>query len=274
MMKKMLAAVLAASMLVSLTACGSAPAAAPKEEVKAEAANDQLAQIKERGTFIVGLEGNWAPWSFHDEEDNLVGFDADVARAIAEKLGVEADIVEAPWESLFAGLDSGRYDAVINGVEITDERSEKYDFATPYGYIYTALIVQGDNDEIKTFEDLKGKKTVNSLASTYMDLAESYGAEAAGVSTLDETLENVLNGRADATLNATVSFYDYMSVHPEANLKIAALTEEASQVAIPVRKGEESDAYEAAINKAIEELRAEGVLSELSMKYFGDDISK
>ena len=185
-----------------------------------------------------------------------------------------AELVEAPWESLFAGLDAGRYDAVINGVEITDERSEKYDFSTPYGYIHTALIVRSDNDEIKSFEDLAGKSTVNSLGSTYMDLAESYGASATGVSTLDETLENVLNGRADATLNADVSFYDYMGVHPEAELQIVAETEDASHVAIPIRKDETSADYHTAVDMAIEELREDGTLSELSVKYFGEDITQ
>ena len=239
----------------------------------AEESQDLLAQIQEKGVLTVGLEGNWAPWSFHDEEDNLVGFDADVARAIAEKLGVEAEIVEGPWESLFAGLDAGRYDIVVNGVEVTDERSEKYDFSTPYAFIRTALIVRSDNEEIKTFEDLEGKSTVNSLGSTYMELAESYGASALGVSTLDETLSNVLNGRADATLNADVSFYDYMSVHPEDPLVIVDLTEDASLVSIPIRKGEENDSFEAAVNQAIDELRADGTLAQLSVTYFGEDIT-
>ena len=234
---------------------------------------DLFAQIREKGTLTVGLEGNWAPWSYHDEEDKLVGFDADVSRAIAEKLGVEADIVEGPWESLFAGLDAGRYDIVVNGVEVTEERSEKYDFSTPYAFIRTALIVRTDNEEIKTFEDLDGKNTVNSLGSTYMELAESYGASALGVSTLDETLSNVLNGRADATLNADVSFYDYMSVHPDDPLMIVDLTEDASLVSIPVRKGEETDSFEEAVNQAIDELRADGTLAQLSVTYFGEDIT-
>ena len=235
------------------------------------ASADQLADIQSAGTLVVGLEGNWAPWSYHDEEDTLTGFDAEVARAIADKLGVEAEIVEGPWESLFAGLDAKRYDLVVNGVEITEERGEKYDFSEPYAYIHTVLIVRSDNEDITDFDDLEGKSTVNSLGSTYMELAESYGATAAGVSTLDETLSNVLNGRADATLNANVSFYDYMSVHPEAELKIAALTEDASEVAIPIRKGE--DAFKEAVDKAIQELKADGTLKELSEKFFGEDIT-
>ena len=149
----------------------------------------------------------------------------------------------------------------------------KYDFSTPYGYIRTALIVRGDREDIASFEDLAGKRTANSISSTYMLLAESYGATAMGVDTLDETLAMVLSGRADATLNAEVSFYDYMNVHPDANLKVVALTDEASQVAMPIRKEADSTSLLAAVNQAIDELRAEGELTRISEKYFGKDIT-
>ena len=240
---------------------------------------DHLARIQAAGKIVAATEGNWAPWTFHDETTNeLTGFDVEVTRLIAAKLGVEAEFVECPWESIFAGIDAGRYDLAANGVEITEERAEKYDFSTPYGYIRTALVVHKDNEDIKTFEDLAGKSTVNSIASTYMTLAESYGAKATGVSTLDMTIENVLYKRADATLNAEVSIYDYLSVHPDAEIKIVALTDDASQVAFPLYAPENNPDDDAtlmeAINQAIEELAAEGELSRLSEQFFGSDITK
>lgn len=235
---------------------------------------DQLSDIQAAGKMIVATEGAWAPWTYHDESGALVGFDVDVARAIAAKLGVEAEFVESEWDGLFAGMDAKRYDIVANGVEVTEERGQKYDFTVPYGYIRTALVVRGDNDEIASFEDLDGKRTANSIASTYMTLAESYGAVAVGVDTLDQTIEQVITGRVDATLNAEVSVYDYLRVHPDANIKIVALTDEASLVSIPMRKGEDSAALLEAVNKAIEELAAEGELSRISEQYFGSDISK
>ncbi len=152
--------------------------------------------------------------------------------------------------------------------------SEKYDFTDAYAYIRTALIVGSDNNEITSFEDLDGKTTANSINSTYMYLAEEYGATVLGVDTLDQTLDMVLSGRADATLNAELSFDDYMKVHPDAALKVAALTEEASHVAIPVRKGDDSKTLREAVNEAIEELRGNGKLAEISEKYFGKDITK
>lgn len=263
-MKRMIAAVLAVFMLASVLTMA----------VSAKGSDDLLETIQKRGTIIVGLEGDWAPWSYVDENDELTGYDVEVAKAIADKLGVEIQIVPGEWDGLFAGMDAGRYDMVVNGVEVTEERADKYDFSTPYAYIRTALIVKGDNDSIKTFEDLEGKKTANSIASTYMNLAESYGATCYGVSTLDETLTMVLQGRVDATLNAIVSFTDYMAQHPDSNLKVVATTEEASNVAIPMRKGDETASLREAVNKAIDELREDGTLSELSIRFFGEDISK
>lgn len=263
-MKRMIAVMLAVFMLASVMTMA----------VSAKGSDDLLETIQKRGTIIVGLEGDWAPWSYVDENDELTGYDVEVAKAIADKLGVEIQIVPGEWDGLFAGMDAGRYDMVVNGVEVTEERADKYDFSTPYAYIRTALIVKGDNDSIKTFEDLKGKKTANSIASTYMNLAESYGATCYGVSTLDETLTMVLQGRVDATLNAIVSFTDYMAQHPDSNLKVVATTEEASNVAIPMRKGDETASLREAVNKAIDELREDGTLSELSTRFFSEDISK
>ena len=247
-----LMSVLAAAGVLTLSGCSSnASSSNSNSSSKSESAEaaDQLASIQASGKLIVALEGAWQPWSYHDESDTLVGYDVEVSRAIAEKLGVEPEYVESDWDSLFAGLDAGRYDMVCNGVEVTDERALTYDFTTPYGYIHTALAVKKDNDTIQTFEDLKGKTTANSLASTYMELAESYGATVQGIDTLEETIQLLTAGRIDAQ------------------------TEEASHVAIPLRKGDASATLLEAINNAIDELRADGTLKELSEKYFGQDIS-
>ena len=267
--------VMAAAGVLTLSGCSNSStstAASSGASSAADSAADQLAAIQASGKLIVALEGAWQPWSYHDESDTLVGYDVEVSRAIAEKLGVEPEYVESDWDSLFAGLDAGRYDMVCNGVEVTEERAKTYAFTTPYGYIHTALAVRKDNTDITSFEDLKGKTTANSLASTYMELAESYGATVQGIDTLEETIQLLTAGRIDATLNADVSFYDYMNVHPDADFKLVAQTAEASHVAIPVLKSEDT-AYLDALNAAIEELRADGTLKTLSEKYFGQDIS-
>ena len=277
-LKALTAAVLATALL---SACGSsaassaAPAADTSSETAASADNsgDLLAQIQQRGEIVFGTEGTWSPWTYHDENDQLVGFDIEVAQKVAEKLGVKATFVEGEWDGLLAGLDAGRYDIMVNGVGITPEREEKYSFSTPYAYNRTAVIVRGDYDEIQSMEDLNGKQTANTISSTYAQLAEQYGADVTGVDDLNQTFELLNSGRIDATLNAEVTFYDYTKEHPDANVKIAVLTQDANEVAIPLRKGDETATLREAINTAIDELRASGQLKDLSEKYFGTDIS-
>lgn len=277
----MMAAVISAAVLTGCTgdagndtAVNTDTVSSSQQSESSSETADLLSQIRERGEITIAMEGTWAPWTYHDEEDNLVGYDVEVGQAIAEKLGVEANFVEGEWDGLLAGLDAGRYDIMINGVDITPERMEAYDFSDPYAYNRTAVIVRGDNDTIQSLEDLEGMHTANTISSTYAELAEQYGAEVTGVDDLNQTFELLLSGRIDATLNAEVTYYDYMNVHLDADIKIAALTEEASEVAIPMRKGEETASLREAINQALAELSEDGTLSTLSEKYFGTDISQ
>ena len=259
MKTKLFAGILALGLLLGLSACG-------KQE-----GGELLKTIQDRGELIVAMEGTWAPWTYHDESGELVGYDVEVAKAIAEKLGVGVSFVEGEFDGLLAGVDGGRYDMVVNGVTVDEERSEKYDFSTPYAYNRTAVIVAGDSP-IEKMEDLAGKQTANTISSIYAKVAEKYGATVTPVDDLNQTFELLLNGRIDATLNDEVAYYDYMKQHPEADLHIACLDGEMTQVAIPMPKGE--TALVEAVNQALQELAEDGTLTELSIKYFGTDISK
>ena len=274
--RKVIVLFMAAAMLgsVGLTGCSSQGSGQSSQENSSTGSGDLLAQIQERGEIVIAMEGTWAPWTYHDENDELVGFDVEVGQQIAEALGVEATFVEGEWDGLLAGLDAGRYDIMINGVDITEERSDAYDFSDPYAYNRTAVIVSGDNTDITSMEDLEGKHTANTISSTYAEVAEQYGAEVTGVDDLNQTFELLLSGRIDATLNAEVTYYDYMEAHPDANIKIACLDPEATQVAIPFRKGEETASLREAVNQALADMRESGALSELSEKYFGTDITQ
>lgn len=234
---------------------------------------DRLSQIEDKGQITVAMEGTWSPWTYHDASGQLVGYDTEVAKGIAEYLGVEAVFVEGEWDGLLAGLDAGRYDIMANGVDVTSERQEAYDFSIPYAYNRTAVITRTDST-IDSMDDLAGKTTANTISSTYAEVAESYGAKVTGVDDLNQTFELLRTGRIDATLNAEVVFYDYMEVHPDAPFKIACIDDVVHEVAIPVKKGENSAALLEKINEAITEMSESGRLSELSMKYFGTDISR
>lgn len=234
---------------------------------------DQLDTIRERGTLIIATEGNWKPWTYHDESDQLTGFDIEIGRLIAEKLGVEADFQEVPWESILAGVDQNRFDIACNGVGYTDERAEKFTFSDPYVYTEAVLVVRKDNTDILSLKDLKGRKTSNSPNSTYAMKAEEYGATVDYVDTLGETMMMLEQGRVDATINAKGSVEDYLKEHPDANIKIV-LTFPGEPVCYPVRKGPETETLIAEVNKILAEAREDGTLSALSVKYFGQDLTK
>ena len=256
-MKKMLALVfsLVMAMTILVASVSSAETA------------DLLSQIKERGYIIIATEGDWAPWTYHDESNQLVGLDVEIGTAIAERLGVEARFEETNWDSILQGVDSGRFDLACNGVGYTETRAEKYSFSTPYVYTHKVLVVRKDNEEIKSFEDLKGKKTANTASSTYAAIAEEYGATVTGVDALADTLQLVLQRRVDATINSQVTINDYMIAHPEAEIKVVD-EGPGEPVAIPVRKADDTATLIAAVNETLDAMRADGTLAEISMKYF------
>lgn len=233
---------------------------------------DALAKIKEKGTLVIATEGNWSPWTYHDENDVLTGLDIEIGKLIAEGLGVKPVFEEAPWDSLLAGVKAGRFDIVCNGVGYTEERAESYNFTDPYVYTNKVLVVAESNEDIKTVEDLKGRSTANSASSTYAALAESYGAILTPVDTLGETVALLEQGRVDATINAQVSIADYLKEHPEAKIKVVQVLA-GDPVAYPVAK-EGTESLVEAINEILKAAREDGRLSEISMKFFGVDMTK
>ena len=236
------------------------------------AAGENLDAIKSAGVLKIGTEGTYAPFTYHDADGKLVGFDVEIGAAIAEKLGVKPEYLEGKWDGLIAGLDANRYDAVINEVGITDARKAKYDYSDPYIASKAVLIVRGDDTDIKTFADLKGKKSAQSLTSNFGKLAESNGAELVGTDGFDQSIQLLITGRADATINDSLSFLDFKKHKPDANVKIAAQEENADYSGVIVRKGDPE--LVAAINKALADIKADGTYKKIADTYFGQDVSQ
>lgn len=237
-------------------------------------AGDELATIKSSGVFRVGTEGTYAPFTFHDDAGQLTGFDVEIAAAIAQRLGVKPQFIEGKWDGLIAGLDVNRYDAVINEVSITEARKAKYDFSSPYITTRAVLIVRSDNDTIKSFDDLKGKKSANTLTSNFGKLAAAHGADVVPVQGFNESIDLLTSGRVDATINDSLSFLDFKKHQPNAKLKVVATdtSGDADQSAVLIRKGNAD--LQAAINKAIADIKADGTYAKISQKYFGKDVSQ
>ena len=267
---------LALSMLFVFTACSgkeSGNTDGTNDGVQNEDSNDLLARIKAKGVITIATEGNWTPWTFHDENGELTGLDIEIGKLIAEELGVDVKFEETTWDAILAGVQSGRFDIACNGVGYTEERAEAFHFSTPYVYTHKVLVVSGDNTDITSFEDLKGKTTANTASSTYAALAESYGATVTPVDSLTDTIELVSTGRVDATINAQVSILDYLEEHPDANIKIVAVAD-GDPVCYPVQKSDDALSLIEEVNRILEENRQNGKLAEISIKYFGVDLTK
>ncbi len=235
-------------------------------------AEDGLAAIKAAGTITFGTEGTYAPYTFHDSSDKLVGFDVDLGRAVAAKLGVKAKFIEGRWDGLIAGLDAKRYDAVINEVGITPERQAKYNFSQPYIDSKVVLITRDDNTTIKDFGDLKGQKAAQSLTSNFSQVATKYGAELVPTDGFNQSLDLVLSKRAAATLNDNLSYLDFKKQKPNAPLKVVASQAANAPSAILIRKDQPE--LVKALNTALDEVKADGTYKAIAIRYFGQDISK
>lgn len=231
-----------------------------------------LAEIKKSGVVRIATEGVYPPYSYHDKNGVLVGYDVEIAQKVAQKLGLKAQFVEAPWDALVAGFDAGKSDIMFNQVSILPERKKKYDFTMPYTAVFGAVIVREDNNEIKSFADLKGRTAVNAATSNWAKMTEEYGAKLIYANGFAQEVDILLARRAEFVLNDDIVFYEFKKQHPKAKLKIAFKTQEPIYNAAIVKKG--NIELLNAVNAALKELFESGEIAKISHKYFGADISK
>lgn len=282
-LKKSAAALAALTLTAALAGCGSSASSAAASTDAASTADtatstaetsgeNELDKVKAAGKLVIGVEGTYPPFTYHDDNGELTGLDIELGKAVAEKLGVEAEFQEAAWDSLLIGIDTERFDTVINSVSITDERSEKYDFSDPYYYEARRVVVRADDDSIQSEEDLNGKKIATNTTNAFIPWYEDKGAEVVGIDTSGEAIDLLLSGRVDFVGTSVPVLNSYLEEHPDAEnqVKVAFVIPNSEDViAIPVRKGEPE--FLDAINTALAELREDGTLKEISEKYLGGD---
>lgn len=237
-------------------------------------AADLLDTVKERGTLIVGVEGTYPPFNFVDTKTGqLEGFDIDVAKLIADKLGVKAEFIKTEWSAILAGLSSGKFDVIVNQVGITPERQKTFDFSAPYVASSPQLILRANDDSgYKSFADLKGKKLGVSQGSNYEALAKAQeGVEVKSYPGAPEYLSDLVSQRVDAALNDQL-MTAYLVKTSNIPIKGGAIVGEPKFNGIPFRKG--NPAFEAAVNKALQDSFDSGEFAKISTKWFGIDVSK
>ncbi len=277
-MKKLFTIFTFALFALVLAACGSSEENQTENNTNGEGSEQTSSdkslyeQIKEEGVIQVGTEGTYAPYTFHNDEDKLTGYDVEVAREVAKRLDLEIEFVETKWDSMFAGLNSKRFDMIANQVGIKPDRKEKYDFSEPYTISTAVLVTHKDNEEIKSFEDLEGKVAAQSLTSNFKKIAEKHGAEIQGVEGFNPAMQLLASKRADATVNDRLSVLDFLQKKGDnVPVEIVDRKDEASESAMMFRQGNEE--LVKAVSGAIKEMKEDGTLSEISQKWFSEDVS-
>ncbi|MEA3088041.1 MAG: L-cystine transport system substrate-binding protein [Paraburkholderia sp.] len=236
-------------------------------------ASDLLDQVKQRGTLRIGLEGTFPPFNSKAPSGELVGYDVDIARAVATKLGVKPEFVTTEWSGIIAGLQAGKFDVIVNQVGITDARKQVLDFSPAYTYSAAQLIQRNDDTrQFKSLDDLKGKKLGVGLGTNYMDMARSVpGIDVKTYPGAPEYLRDLAAGRLDAALNDRLMLA-YLMKNSQLPLRNGATVGAGNPSGIPFKKG--NPKFAKAIDDAMTQLEADGTFSKISDKWFGIDVSK
>ncbi|SDP52115.1 amino acid ABC transporter substrate-binding protein, PAAT family /amino acid ABC transporter membrane protein, PAAT family [Pedococcus dokdonensis] len=214
----------------------------------------------------VGTEGVYPPFSYHGGAGGgLTGYDIDVMNAIGKHLGVKVEYVETPFDSMFAALEAGRFDVVANQITFNEERNARYDLSDPYVETTGVLVVRKGDTAIKTIADLKGKRAAENVTSNWAQVAKDAGATVVGVDDMGLAIDNLEQGRVDALVNDKLAIRNYLSTHPDSEVKVVAETDDISKSVFAAKKG---SGYLPQLNKAVADLKADGTLDKIYAKYF------
>ena len=237
-------------------------------------AADLLDTVKARGTLRIAMEGTYPPFNFKQgKTGQLAGYDVDVAKAVAAKLGVKPEFVTTEWSAILAGLGAGKYDVIVSQVGITARREQAFDFSQPYTYSAPQLIVRrNEGRSYNKLEDLKGRTLGVGQGSVFEQQAKAVsGIEVKSYPAAPENLQDLAFGRIDAALNDSL-MVAYLLKNSQLPIKAGARVGAVERMGIPFRKG--NPKFKAAVDKALADLRADGSLKAMSTKWFGSDASR
>lgn len=229
-------------------------------------------ELKEKGTLTIGLEGTFAPYSYR-KDGKLTGFEVELGKQLAKEMGLKAKFVPTKWDGLIAGLDTGKYDVVLNNVTITKERKEKYLFSKPYIYSHFALITKKDSDLTK-LSQIKGQKIAAGTGTDNAIIAKKYKATVVPSSDFTTSLDLIKQDRAKGAINSMSAWYAYKKDHSTKGLKATDVSKEEDPAKIGALMSKKDKSLQKSVNKALAQLRKDGKLKEISEKYVGGDITK
>lgn len=220
----------------------------------------------------VGTEGTYAPFSYQGSDGKLTGYDIEVAQAVADKLGKKVEFTQTPWDSIFAGLTSKRFDLVANQVTVNPDRQQKYALSQPYTTSEGVIVTRADDHSVHGLPDLRGKTCAQSSTSNWSQVAAAAACKVEAVEGFVQAIQLLKQGRVDATVNDTLAVGEYTKKTGDTAVQVAAKTSDISKQAFAARK--DSGALIGRIDDALNQLRADGTLTRISVKYFGSDVSR
>lgn len=294
-MKRIASLLLAGIMCVSLAACGgndgketTAPTKAADTTAVTEAgedtqaadetaaADDAEATTLKDGVLQVAMEIGYPPMEYYEEDGSTpTGFDVEVGKAIAAKLGLEAEFVDTAWDGIFAGLDTDKYDCVISAVSINEDRQANYNLTEAY-ISNKLMLVTPQDSEIASLDDLSGKTVAvqgETTADYYIQdlIAGGLDCELMQYDKVINCFDELKTGRTDAVFTDSVVAAYYLG-DDAAAYKTAWENSEGEPMAICLKKG--NDELTAAVEKAIDELYEDGTMATIAQEYFGSDITE
>jgi len=226
----------------------------------------------------VGTDGVYAPFSFKDDNGKLTGYDVEVVQEIGKRLNVDIEFTTVPWDSIFLGLESKKYDMIANQIEKTSEREEKYIFSDKYLVSAAQIIVKEGVNNIKTLKDLEGKRMISAVGSNYSKTIEKYNETATKKINLDYsddgitmTLVEIADGKADGALSDRLVVGYYKKQKGD---KVQLVGEPLSVTPTHFVFRKDSEELKNEVDKALSEMKADGTLAKISEKWFGGDYTK
>lgn len=248
-----------------VTACGNTQSAS----------DDSWKKVEDKQELTVATSGTLFPSSYYNDNNKLVGYDIDVAKAVAKKLDLKIKFKEYNVDGQVTAVNRGEADFAANDFGMSKERSKKFSLSSPIKYSFDSMIVRTSDDSgIHSLEDLKGKKAAGEPNTSYMKIAEKYGAKAVTYdnATNDQYLTDVANGRTDVILNDY--YLQKMSIGALPDIPVKILEDvyfNANSTGFLFNKKNQS--LKEKVDAALTELKKEGTLKEISEKYFGTNVS-
>lgn len=233
------------------------------------ASADELATIKESGVLKIAMSGQYPPFNFVNEQNEVVGFDPAIGTEIAKRMGLKTEIVTTAWDGIIAGLLANKYDAVVGSMSITPERDEVIDFVGPYYNTKRAIFTKAGST-ITSVEQLKDVKVGVTLGETHEQWARDQGYNIKTYKGLPELLLELQNGRVDVIVNDSIPVILAMKAGQYDLAVIDDPSAEPIGAGIAIREGNPELA--AAMQKALDEMMADGTYLKIANEWVGGDI--